>query len=99
MLLCEFCVQYGEDGECRLGLALPKRTRCRDFDPSLERFCSNPADFVSEAQLVQMAVFFDIKGPELKRVRIVATREEARRAAIATGARRLSTAAHSEKEI
>jgi len=32
------------------------------FDPTVERFCSNPADFVDEAQLVHMAVFFDIKG-------------------------------------
>jgi hypothetical protein len=72
-------VQYQKDGECRLGLRIPKRMSCRDFDPSVERFCSNPADFVNEAQLVRMAVYFDIKGGELTKIRTVATREEARR--------------------
>jgi hypothetical protein len=79
MLLCEFCVQYQKSGECRLGLNLPKRMSCREFEPSVERFCSNPSDFVSEAQLTQMAVFFDIKGPELKKIKSIASREKARR--------------------
>jgi len=78
-LICEFCAQYQKDGECRLGLRIPKRMSCRDFDPTVERFCSNPADFVNEAQLVRMTVFFDIKGQELKKIRAVATREETRR--------------------
>ena len=51
MLICEFCTQRKADGECRLGLRIPKRMSCRDFDPSVDRFCSNPADFVNEAQL------------------------------------------------
>jgi len=79
MLICEFCTQYQQNGECRLGLRIPKRMSCREFDPSVEQFCSNPADFVNEAQLVRMAAYFDIKGPELKKIRAVATREEARR--------------------
>jgi len=79
MVLCEFCTQHERTGECRLGLRIPKRMSCRDFDPSVERFCSNPADFVNEAQLVRMAVYFDIKGTELKKVRAVANREETRR--------------------
>ena len=80
MLLCEFCTQYRKTGECRLGLSIPKRMSCREFDPGVERFCSDPADFVNEAQLAQMAVFFDIKGAELKKIRAVAAREIARRA-------------------
>jgi hypothetical protein len=76
VLLCEFCDQYKKNGgECRLGLPLPKRMSCRDFDPGVEGFCSNPADFVSAAQVLQMAVYFDIKGAELKKVRLMAARE------------------------
>jgi hypothetical protein len=85
MLICEFCTQRKADGECRLGLRIPKRMSCRDFDPSVDRFCSNPADFVNEAQLVRMAVYFDIKGVELKKVRAIASREEARRAESSLG--------------
>lgn len=85
MLLCDFCVQYRESGTCRLGLRIPKRMSCRDFEPSIERFCSDPADFVSVAQIAQMATFFDIKGAELKKIRVVATREEARRTEDAPG--------------
>jgi hypothetical protein len=49
---------------------------CREFDPTIERFCSNPADFVSSAQLLQMCAFFDIKGVELKKIKIMAARAE-----------------------
>ena len=52
---------------------------CRDFDPSLERFCSEPKDFVSHAQIVQMATFFGMKGRELKKVNLMASREESTR--------------------
>lgn len=79
MLLCEFCTHYRADGACRLGLNIPKRMSCREFDPSVERFCSDPADFVNEAQLVDMATFFGINGAELKKVRAVAARETTRR--------------------
>jgi hypothetical protein len=49
---------------------------CREFDPSMERFCADPKDFVSPAQIVQMAIFFGIKGRELKKVNLMAAREE-----------------------
>jgi hypothetical protein len=49
---------------------------CREFDPSLEKFCSEPKDFVSHAQIVQMATFFGMKGSELKKVNLMASREE-----------------------
>ena len=74
MLLCEFCAQFQEDRTCRFGLDLPKRMSCRMYDPSVESFCSKPGDFVNVAQLSQMAVFFGIKGPELKKIKLVATR-------------------------
>jgi hypothetical protein len=76
MLICEFCIRYQTNGECRLGLNIPKRMSCREFDPSVNRFCANPADFVNVAQLVQMAEFFDIKGSELKKIKIVGRQEE-----------------------
>jgi hypothetical protein len=52
---------------------------CREFKPSLERFCSDPKDFVSHAQLVQMATFFGMKGSELRKVNLMAEREESAR--------------------
>ena len=52
---------------------------CRDFKPALERFCSDPKDFVDHAQIVQMATFFGMKGSELKKVNLMASREETAR--------------------
>jgi hypothetical protein len=52
---------------------------CREFDPSLERFCSDPKDYVSPAQIAQMATFFGLKGRELKRVNLMIAREESAR--------------------
>jgi hypothetical protein len=49
---------------------------CREFDPALEKFCSDRKDFVDPRQIVQMATFFGIKGPELKKVKLMASREE-----------------------
>jgi hypothetical protein len=49
---------------------------CREFDPGIEKFCSNPSDFKSSGQIVQMATFFGIKGAELKKVKIMATMQE-----------------------
>ena len=97
MLLCEFCRQYQRDGTCRLGVRIPKRMSCREFDPTVERFCSKPSDFVNEAQLVRMAAYFDIKGPELKKIRAVATIEEGRRAALAASGIRSPDSDSSEK--
>jgi hypothetical protein len=52
---------------------------CRVFDPSIERFCSDPKDFVGPAQIVQMATYFGFKGSELKKVNLMAAREESTR--------------------
>jgi hypothetical protein len=57
-----------------MGLNLPKTMRCREFAPGMEKFCANPADFVSPAQIVEMARFFGLNGTELKKVKIVAER-------------------------
>ena len=75
MIACDFCKQYEPGGTCRLGLNVPKAMGCREFDPSMERFCSDPKDFVSPAQIVQMATFFGIKGRELKKVNLMLARE------------------------
>lgn len=79
MIICEFCVQYKPDGECRVGLRLPKTMSCREFSASLERFCAKPSDFVNSSQIVQMATFFGVKGTELKKVKLMAARAEALR--------------------
>jgi hypothetical protein len=76
MIVCEFCMQYKQGGECRLGLKIPKGMGCLEFEPGVEKFCSNPQDFVSSRQLVEMAMFFGIKGRELKKVKLMAAREE-----------------------
>ena len=74
MIICEFCLQYTEKGECTFGLRIPKRMGCREFDPGIDKFCSDPSDFVSPNQIIQMATFFGIKGTELKKVKLVAAR-------------------------
>ena len=79
MIVCEFCSQYQQDGQCRLGLHLPKGMGCREFSPSIERFCSNPKDFVNASQIIQMATFFGMKGTELKKIKLMAAREESTR--------------------
>jgi hypothetical protein len=83
MIICEFCLQYRPDGECGLGLKIPKSMSCREFGPTLEKFCSDAKDFVDPKQIVQMAVYFGIKGSELKKVKQMAAREETSRAAVA----------------
>jgi hypothetical protein len=42
----------------------------------MEKFCSNPKDFVNEGQIIEMATFFGMKGTELKKVKIMASRAE-----------------------
>ena len=79
MIVCDFCRQHRQDGTCRLGLNIPKTMACCEFDPSLEGFCSDPNDYVSPAQIVQMATFFGLKGRELKRVNLMIAREESAR--------------------
>lgn len=76
MIICEFCSLYQKDGQCGIGLTSPKGMGCREFDPSLERFCSDPKDFVNPRQIIQMASFFGMKGVELKKVKVMAAREE-----------------------
>ena len=76
MIVCDFCMQHQEDGECGLGLRIPKHMSCREFAPGLVKFCSNPNDFASTAQIVQMSSFFGIKGMELKKVKVMAARAE-----------------------
>ena len=52
---------------------------CREFGPTLEKFCSDAKDFVDPKQIVEMAVYFGIKGPELKKVKLMAARAESTR--------------------
>lgn len=79
MIACEFCVRYEPDGKCGLGLNIPKAMGCREFDPGMEKFCSDPKDFVSSRQIVEMAMHFGIKGTELKKVKRMIAREEGSR--------------------
>ena len=79
MIVCEFCTQYERGGDCRLGLNLTQGMRCREFCPSMKGFCSDPKDFVSPNQIIQMATFFGMKGQELKKVRMMAELEESTR--------------------
>jgi hypothetical protein len=76
MIVCEFCLNYQSDGKCGLGLNLPKAMGCREFAPVIEKFCSDPKDFVNSNQIVQMAAFFGMKGVELKKVKVMAARED-----------------------
>ena len=82
MLVCEFCLQYAPGGTCRLDLKIPKTMTCREFGPTLEKFCSNPNDFVDPRQIVQMAVYFGIKGPELKKIKLMAATAQSSRSII-----------------
>jgi hypothetical protein len=76
MTICEFCVQFQKDGKCAFGLKLPRHMSCREFDPSIEKFCSDPSDFAGSGQIIQMATFFGIKGVELKKIKLIAAQEE-----------------------
>ena len=79
MIVCEFCRQYEPGGKCGLGLNIPKGMSCREFDPGIERFCSDPKDFVSSRQIIEMATYFGIKGMELKKIKLMTAREESNR--------------------
>jgi hypothetical protein len=68
MTLCEFCVLQQADGRCSYERPTPKKMRCVDFTPGIERFCSTPADYAGQEQLKQMAMFFGIAGRELEKV-------------------------------
>jgi hypothetical protein len=64
-----------------LGLKIPKGMSCREFAPVIEQFCSNPNDFVSPAQIIQMATFFGFKKAELKKIGLMANATESSRVA------------------
>jgi hypothetical protein len=81
MIVCEFCLQYRSDGTCTVGLNIPKGMSCREFTPVMEQFCSNPNDFVSPAQIIQMARFFGFKKAELKKIGLMADATETSRVA------------------
>lgn len=72
MTICELCRHHSTSGKCELGLNPPKTMRCREFATGMEKFCANPADFVSPQQILEMARFFGLTGTELKKVEIVA---------------------------
>jgi hypothetical protein len=57
---------------------------CREFGPTLEQFCSDAKDFVDPKQIVQMATYFGIKGPELKKIKLMAAKEESIRLSMST---------------
>ncbi len=68
MTLCEFCVLQQSNASCANGHTIPKKMRCVDFTPGIERFCATPADYTGPEQLKQMAMYFGLAGKELKRV-------------------------------
>ena len=82
MKICEFCLQFRGNSECMLGLNMPKSMGCREFDPGIEKFCADPKDFKSPGQIIEMAIFFGIKGTELKKVKLIAKREESIRSTV-----------------
>jgi hypothetical protein len=90
MIVCEFCAHYRQDGKCLLGLNIPKGMSCREFGPGIEKFCSNPSDFVSPNQIIQMATFFGFKKAELKKIKLMAEAAESSRAAELANAATLS---------
>jgi hypothetical protein len=76
MIVCEFCLNYTSDGQCRIGLNLPKGMSCRDFSPGMTKFCSDPKDFSGPNQIVEMAKYFGLRKTELKKVALMAANEE-----------------------
>jgi len=83
MIVCDFCLHYGQDGNCRAGHNIPKTMSCREFNPGIEKFCDDPKDFVSQSRIVQMATFFGFQRTELKKIKRMAVGEESARVAVA----------------
>jgi hypothetical protein len=75
-----------------LGLNIPKGMSCREFAPGIEKFCSNPSDFVSPSQIIQMATFFGFKKAELKKIKIMAEAAQTSRMAEEKNAASFNTA-------
>jgi hypothetical protein len=71
MTLCELCKLQEVDKRCARGLPIPTKMRCTDFTPGIERFCATPEDYTGKDQVYQMALFFGLKGKELKRVKMM----------------------------
>ena len=69
-------MHYQPDGKCGMDLKIPKGMSCRDYHPALQNFCANPSDFVDSGQVVSMAMFFGMKGTELKKVKEMGARAE-----------------------
>jgi hypothetical protein len=65
---------------------------CRSFDPGIEKFCSEPSDFVNPSQIIQMATFFGFKKAELKKIKLMAEAAETSRTAEQANAALLSAA-------
>ena len=79
MKVCEFCLHYQPDEQCGLGLKIPKTMSCREFGPGINKFFAKPSDYVSPNQIIQMAMYFGIKGSELRKVKLMAAKEESTR--------------------
>ena len=76
--VCDFCVQLSAGRQLPARPDIPKTMGCHAFEPSLERFCSDPKDFVGPAQIIQMATFFGMKGVSEEVTRMAAREEGAR---------------------
>lgn len=74
MIVCNFCLQYMQNGTCKLALNIPKGMTCREFTPGMEKFCSDPKDFVDPSQIIEMATFFGLQKMELRKVKQMAVR-------------------------
>ena len=79
MTVCEFCLNYTDDRRCAIGLDIRKGMTCREFRPGIENFCADPKDFVSSSQITQMATYFGFRKMELKKIKLMALREESSR--------------------
>jgi hypothetical protein len=79
MAICEFCLNFTKDGKCTVGLDIRKGMTCREFRPGMEKFCADPKDFVNGNQIVEMAMYFGLGRTELKKVKVMAAREDSNR--------------------
>lgn len=85
MIVCDFCLHYTQTGDCQLGIKIPKGMSCREFKPGIAKFFADPADFVSQRQVVQMATFFGFQRTELKKITVMALAEERRSEVVCSG--------------
>jgi hypothetical protein len=52
---------------------------CHEFLPGITQFCSDPKDFVNTNQIIEMARFFGFQKMELKKIGLMAAKEESAR--------------------